>query len=212
MEMPGIWGSFYRISTAIYKLAYVNALWLGFTIVGLVVFGFMPATIAMFAVCKKWMQGDWDEPVFATFWANYKKEFLRSNGLGVALILVGFLIYWNLTLFTGMEWTYVVIRYTMIAVGVAFAIMLIFLFPTYVSFDVVGLDRIKTALALAFGHPTYLILVLVGLYALQMLFMTVPGLILFFGAAVPATFLMWVFKLVHHSLERKAQTQEVQQT
>ncbi|MCM2676283.1 YesL family protein [Alkalicoccobacillus plakortidis] len=209
MEMPGIWGSFYRISTVIYKLAYVNFLWLLFTIVGLVAFGLMPATISLFTVCKKWMQGSLDIPVFQTFWSNYKTEFLKSNGLGFGLLLVGFLIYWNLTLFTGMEWTYVVIRYSMISLGIAYAIMVIFLFPTYVSFEVAGLDRIKTSLALAFGHPHFLILILVGLYALQALFMTVPGLILFFGAAVPALFLMWIFKLVHHSLERKAQEAKV---
>lgn len=209
MEIPGVWGSFYRISIIIYKLAYVNVLWILFTMLGLVILGVMPATISLFVISKKWMQGNWDLPVFNIFWENYRKEFIRSNGLGISLMLVGYLIYWNLTLFVGLDWVYVIIRYTMISIGVAYTIMLIFLFPTYVSFNLSGLNRIKTALALAFGHPHFLILILLGLYLLQALFMTIPGLILFFGAALPAIFLMWVFKLVHHSLQRKTEEAKI---
>ncbi len=75
MQMGGIMGGFYRVSEWIMRFAYVNILWGLFTLAGLVLFGFMPATVAMFTVIRKWLMGETDIPVFKTFFASFKKRF-----------------------------------------------------------------------------------------------------------------------------------------
>ena len=46
-----------------------------FTMLGIGVFGFMPATTALFSVTRKWIMGKTDIPIFKTFWQAYRGEF-----------------------------------------------------------------------------------------------------------------------------------------
>ncbi|WP_396954475.1 DUF624 domain-containing protein, partial [Niallia sp.] len=55
--MDGLFSRVYHWSNAIAKLMYVNALWMGCTFLGLGIFGFFPATAAMFSVVRKWIMG-----------------------------------------------------------------------------------------------------------------------------------------------------------
>src|SRR5690625_1946818 len=89
----GPMGGFYTLANWIMRLAYVNILWIAFSLVGIIILGFFPATIGMFTVIRKWIQGDGDIPIFTTFWATYKKEFLKSNLLGLFLSLIGYILY-----------------------------------------------------------------------------------------------------------------------
>ncbi|WP_163536305.1 YesL family protein [Gracilibacillus sp. YIM 98692] len=63
-------------------LAYINALWILFTLAGLIVFGFFPATTAMYAVFRKRVMGDESIKVFRLFWSTYRREFIKGNKLG----------------------------------------------------------------------------------------------------------------------------------
>lgn len=63
----GTVGGIYHISNWIMRLAYVNFLWILFTLAGFIVFGFFPATIATFAVVRKWIFDTTDIPIFTTF-------------------------------------------------------------------------------------------------------------------------------------------------
>src|SRR5690625_6922967 len=86
-------GRVFRWCEGIMRLAYVNLLWILFTILGLGIFGIFPATIALFAVTRKWVMGDRDIPVFSTFWQTFRKEFLKSTLLGWVLFVIGYMIY-----------------------------------------------------------------------------------------------------------------------
>lgn len=85
----GIMGGFYRISEWIMRFAYVNILWIAFTLIGLVFLGFFPATASLFAVVRKWIQGNNEVPIFSFFWTNYKSSFLKSNILGISIVIIG---------------------------------------------------------------------------------------------------------------------------
>ncbi|MDO7269252.1 YesL family protein [Shouchella clausii] len=209
MELTGMWGSFYRVSVFISKLAYGNALWLGFTVLGLGLFGVAPATVALFAVTRGWVNGQWEEvPVFKTFWQTYKQEFWRANGAALALFLVGFLLYWNFTLFAGPGLAMMVVRGLLLIVSVLYGSMLLLYFPTYVGFDLKGLNRVRAALLIGCGHPLHLILLGASLYGLQFLFMSMPGLILFFGAASVAYLISWVAERIFRSMKRLQLSQQ----
>lgn len=207
MELTGMWGSFYRVSLFISKLAYANILWLGFTLLGLVVFGVAPATVALFTVTRAWVNKEWDIPVFKQFWSTYKDEFWRANVSGIALFAVGFLLYWNLTLFAGSGLVMLAVRGILLVIAFLFAFMLLLYFPTYVSFHLKGLNRVRAALLIACGHPLHVMAMGVGLYGLQMLYMFIPGLILFFAAASIAYLLSWVSARIFSSMKQKQYTQ-----
>ena len=51
-------------------------------VAGGVVFGVMPSTVATFSILRKWVQGNFDMPIFKTFKNVYKKEFINSNKCG----------------------------------------------------------------------------------------------------------------------------------
>src|SRR5699024_1115589 len=90
--MDGIANGFYKVAEKITRFAYVNILWIAFTMAGLGILGFFPATAAMFAVIRKWGQGYDDIKVFPTFLETYKKEFKKANIVGYILFLIGYLL------------------------------------------------------------------------------------------------------------------------
>ncbi|KGA97439.1 hypothetical protein AJ85_08610 [Alkalihalobacillus alcalophilus ATCC 27647 = CGMCC 1.3604] len=203
MELSGMWGSFYRISVVISKMAYVNLLWIAFTLVGFVVLGVAPATVALFTITRDWAKKDWDQPVFKTFWQTYREEFWRANGAGIAFFAIGFLLYWNFTLFAGAGVVMLIVRGLLLIITVLFGCMLVLFFPTYVSFHLKGLHRVRAALLIACGHPYHLILIAVSLFILQSIFMFIPGLILFFAAASVAYIISWISHRIFEAMKQK---------
>src|SRR5699024_5867832 len=89
----GPMGGFYTLANWIMRLAYINVLWIAFSLVGIIIFASFTATIRMFTAIRKWIQGDGDIPIFMTFWATYKKEFLKSKLLSLFLSLIGYILY-----------------------------------------------------------------------------------------------------------------------
>src|SRR5690625_7732837 len=89
----GITGRLFRLCEIVMRLAYVNLLWILFTVLGLGLFGIFPATVALFVVTRKWVMGDHDIPIFSRFWHNYRKEIFLSTLLGFFLFLIGFVIF-----------------------------------------------------------------------------------------------------------------------
>lgn len=71
--------------TWVMRLAYLNVLWILFSLAGLVVFGLMPATAAMFTVAREWAKGNTDAPVFSVFFGRLKRNggHHRSSGLSL---------------------------------------------------------------------------------------------------------------------------------
>lgn len=71
--MNGFIDGYYRFAVWITRFAYLNLLWIAFSLVGLGVVGFFPATAAMFAVVRKWVHGEKDIPVFQVFGKTIKR-------------------------------------------------------------------------------------------------------------------------------------------
>lgn len=76
-------GGIYTVMEWISRFVYLQFLWAMFTVVGLIGFGFFPATLTMFAVTRKWIRGQTDIPLFPVFKQLYKKDFLKFTYRGV---------------------------------------------------------------------------------------------------------------------------------
>lgn len=58
MQLGSFSNVVYTICDWIARLAYINLLWILFTLSGFVVFGFFPATIAMLATLRQFIRGN----------------------------------------------------------------------------------------------------------------------------------------------------------
>ncbi|WP_227522022.1 YesL family protein [Bacillus solitudinis] len=182
----------YRLCEWITRLAYVNLLWITFSLFGAILFGFSPATVAMFTLMRKWVQGETDIPVFKTFWTTYKTEFLKSNLLGGALLLIGLVLFIDLRFFQSGTTTFsLVFSYIAIFLFFLFLITLLFAYPVFVHYNLSILQIIKNAFFLSISNPLSLFLMIIGITTIYVVMMYIPGLIPFFGGSLLSYVLMW---------------------
>ena len=184
-------GKLFTVFEWIMKLAYVNILWFLFTAAGLVMFGFMPATVALFTIVRKWLMKEIDIPIWRTFLTVYKNEFRKSNILGLILAVGGALIYvdFQFLLNTGGIIRLVMSIFLLIATCI-YLILLSFFFPVYVHYDLKVFDYLKYAFLLGTLNFHMVLFMLAGLSAAVFLLLYVPGLIPFFSAVSISCVLM----------------------
>ncbi|TWK47732.1 hypothetical protein CHCC20347_2161 [Bacillus paralicheniformis] len=193
MREKGVMAMMYGACEAIMKIAWLNALWVLFMLGGGVVFGWAPSTAAMFTVVRKWLLGRTDAPVFKTFYQTYKKEFFKTNGLGLILLAAGTILLVNYQFFRVREDLFsIIISYATLMAGLMYVVVFVYIFPLYVHVQLpfaryfsqaalIGLVRPLTTagMAAAGGFVVYVLL-------------TVPGLIPFYGVSLFALVLMFI--------------------
>lgn len=191
--MHGFVKGYYTFSVWAMRLAYLNMLWVFFSLIGLIIFGVMPATTAMFVVVRKWMMEDEDIPIFATFWDAYRENFLKTNGLGLLLFIIGYILVMEFQILRLQESIgYFIVSYGVLALFVLYAIVLTYFFPIYVHFNLKTIDYIKWPFIIGIVHPILTIFLIFGIVvAIYFIFMTIPAILFFFGGSVTAYFIMW---------------------
>ncbi|WP_077619399.1 YesL family protein [Bacillus sinesaloumensis] len=203
--MNGFVGGIYKLCEWIMRLAYINLLWIMFTIMGLGLFGFFPATISMFTVVRKWLMGFDDIPVFKTFWNAYKKEFLKSNLLGLIIMITAYILYIDIQFLRSTDGFINVLFYPTILLCIGFILTLCFVFPTFVHFDVSVFKVFKNSFLLMLMNPLSTLMMIIGSIAVYMVMTTIPGLIPLIGGSVLAFIIMWSAFLAFTRIERQRQ-------
>lgn len=183
----------YTILEWITKFAYVNLLWIIFTLAGGVILGFYPATIAMFGMVRDWLLGKSDLPVLKTFWLYYKRDFLKSNKMGLIInILFAFIIidiyYIQVNINEALSWTYIPLFAFMLFV----ALFLFFIFPSFVHYDLKVVSLMKNALLIMIINPIHSFLMIVCIVSAFFIMRAVPALFVIFGAVTYAFITTWL--------------------
>src|SRR5699024_8866338 len=84
----------YDMGNWVAKMMYLHILWVFFSLLGLVIFGVWPATVALFAITRKWVEEDIDIPILSNFVKVYRSQFLKANMVGLLVFSLGiFLAY-----------------------------------------------------------------------------------------------------------------------
>lgn len=190
--MHGFVAGYYKGCVLITRLAYVNFLWVLFTMLGLGVFGLMPATAAMFGVVRKWEMKE-EINTFSTFLRIYKEEFVKTNLFGIVLFVIGYLLVMEFQILRSQESTiYLIVSFGVLAVFLMYLIILTYFFPVFVHFNLKFIDYMKWPFVIGVVHPLLSIFLFVvigcGIY---MTFVTIPALLFFFGGSVTAYIIMW---------------------
>ncbi|PTL40006.1 YesL family protein [Alkalicoccus saliphilus] len=173
------------------KLAYLNFLWVLFTLAGGIVFGFAPSTAALFTLLRKLVHGETLNEIFQNYASVYKKEFFRSGKYGLVFLAAGAVLTVNMLLLTQFSGTLLVVMMS----GMIFTIFLFFItsaffFPVYISMPELSFFRTAgAALFLPFSTPGTALLAAGGTLGVTMLLFLFPVLLTFWGITGPA--LIW---------------------
>ncbi|UOE95405.1 YesL family protein [Alkalihalobacillus sp. LMS39] len=198
-------GSFlYQLCEWIVRLAYLNLLWVFFSLLGLVIFGVMPATVATYTVIRKWLRGEVDIPILSTFFQTVKQEFLKANAFGFVLGTIAFIIYFDFVLLQQVQGAIQSFIFASLLILVLLvSIMGVFLFPVYVHYKFSFFRYFQKAVLFGFISPLYTLTILFSLVAVYYVFAYIPGIFIFFGASLPAFIIMFLTHRVFLNVENR---------
>ncbi|MFJ7936152.1 YesL family protein [Sporosarcina sp. NPDC096371] len=178
------WEKFNRIAYRMIELAYINILWLLFTLIGLVAFGVFPATTAMFTVIRKLIKKEENFKIYPTFWQSFRSDFFKANGFGLIFIVIAYFFYFDfyfLQLNSGkLEFLFPILIFIMIS-GI---VTLLFFFPVYTHFNLRFFQYFKQSFFIAITSPVEVIAI--GTLAVFIYFVATifPGIIPLFTGSV----------------------------
>jgi uncharacterized membrane protein YesL len=191
MDTSGFLGSFNKLLEWISRLAFLNLLWISFSLLGLIIFGFFPATVAMFAVVRKWMLGKDEMSIFKTFWTSYKREFLKSNILGVMIVAIGSILYIDYHFIINSPNSFVSILYVpFFIITLIFISMLFYIIPIFVHYDMKISLVIKNSFFVMIMNPLSTFYMLIGSFGILFVLSYAPPITILYSGNLLALFIM----------------------
>jgi uncharacterized membrane protein YesL len=204
MKTSGAMGKLFVLFEWITRLAYVNVLWIGFSLIGILIVGFFPATSAMFAMTRNWITGEKDLPVFQTFWKRYKTDFWKANGIGWLMFAIGVILYLDYLYFTTSGSTlFFLLKSFSIMLAFVFILISVMLFPVFVHYNLTVLHLFRNALFISMLHPLKSVLLIFGIATIGYIFLLVPSLIPFFSGSVIALYVTWLTQSMFSKIDQR---------
>lgn len=192
----------YQLSEWITRLAYLNILWILFTLFGLIIFGIFPATASVFAVIRHWIKGEEGMPIFKTFWSEYKANFISTQIIGYILVIIGAILYFDYHFFSGQEGIiFGGIKILTGSVIFIYILVVLYIFPVFVHFKLKLFEYIKNALLISLSQLLLSIVMFIGTGLLYYAFFSISGLLIIFGISLPAYWISWVAQHVLKKIE-----------
>jgi uncharacterized membrane protein YesL len=184
MQLGSFSNVVYTICDWIARLAYINLLWILFTLSGFVVFGFFPATIAMLATLRQSIRGN-HPPVFQTFWSYYKNEFFKSNKLGLLIVGIGLILYMNISFLQSTSTSFSsVLFYSSIMMSCIYFLIICYTMASYVEFDQPLSTHLKNAVLITISNPIPSLFMIFGFAAVYFAVTYLSGVGFFFSVSV----------------------------
>ena len=194
----------YKFTVWISRLAILNLIWLGCSLLGLVVFGFFPSTVAMFIVLRSWLRGEDDRPIFSTYWQAFRANFLAANGYGLFIALIGAIVYSNLIFMSLNEsGTMLFLQIPLYTFVIFVGLTLLYLFPVYTHYDLGFFQTFKQAFLIMVIQPLQTLMMIIGVGASIVVMWFIPGLTFFFGGSFIALLTMATCYQSFQAIEQK---------
>lgn len=188
-----IGGVFTDATLWIWQIMKLNWLWIVHILLGGVILGFFPATMAMFSITRKWLRDGIDEPFLKEYHNKFKETFLESNVLGFVYLMVGLFLLYDLYLVTQIQGMLSLISSLIIIfLIVMYLISLFYFFSYYVHFKDTKKNYLLKPIIIAFISIKQNIVIAIGLLMIGYLTYQLPGLLLF-SIGVLVSF--WVMKV-----------------
>jgi uncharacterized membrane protein YesL len=206
MQLGSFSNAVYTFCDWVARLAYINLLWIFFTLTGFVAFGIFPATIAMLATLRQFIQKN-HPPVFQTFWHHYKKEFFNSNKLGLIIVVIGFILYLNIKFLqsTPNEISSFLFYSSIIMSGIYFLIIS-YTMASYVEFDQPLGTHFKNALLITISNPIPSLFIIFGFAAVYFAVNYLSGVGFFFSVSILGLVILSSANLAYKRILKKQET------
>ena len=165
------------------KIAYVNLLWILFSLLGFIVLGVVPSSVALLTVVRKWIMEDVDIPLFKTFSSAYRKEFLKSNLFGLIFLIVYLILSVNFQYMMQVDGILqVVVGVALVINAILFFVTLVYFFPVYIHYQLRFIEYLKHSFLMGMINLHFVLLICVSLYVIYHLFIYIPA---FIGGFLP---------------------------
>lgn len=188
----------------ILKAAWLNLLWLFFSLLGIVVAGIFPATVASLAIARKWIMKEEIQSIRKEFWQRYKMEFFKSNIIGWILTLFGGILWLNyhaiiqmgdaLPIFVVFAYYFVIIVYT---------ITLVWIFPILCNYHNEVFAYFKQAFIIGITKLPQTLFMCMLIFVILYISLALPTMLLFFTISLISVSVMYVSRGVFTKLELK---------
>lgn len=181
------------VMIGVLKIAYLNLLWLLFTLLGLVLFGIGPATYAMMKYYDRWLRLKESPPVAKSFWHYYKERFRQS--MLISWLYLAIFIVLAINIFHLLQW-YLLAANVLVFVVVLFSFTHVYTIMAATNFKTVW-EILRGSALLGLGYLHYTIIswtVIIGGYLL--LTKTVPATVFLFGVGGVGFILGFAGKLI----------------
>lgn len=187
-----------------YRLLYLNVLWMLFSLMGFLIFGLFPSTVAMFYITKEWLNGNNDLPIFKTFFTKFKEEYIRAQIVGLIVAVVGFFLYFNILFFFQKEEAiFYPLRYLFTTLGFVYVMMLSFLFPIFVLNKYKLVELVKNVLIISVTRLHHSFIMVLGSLTILVVFSKFAGFFILFFGSVNALWLTWNAHIAFKKIENK---------
>lgn len=200
-----------KLMTWLADVAHIQILWVVFTFGGLIFGGFFPATVAMFALLRKIIQSGNTFHFNKEFWTQFKYNFIKANLLGYSIVAVSILLglHYNYSLNIAGAFS-LLFSLSSLAIGLILLLVVLYVAPIYVHFDITNIQIIKHAFIMVISTPFHAL----GMVALGFLFFwsasTLPVLVPFVSIGILAYGIMRIadhaFNIVDKVSEKNKKT------
>ncbi|MGP4078777.1 YesL family protein [Pseudalkalibacillus sp. R45] len=206
MKGTGFKGKLFVLFEWITRIAYVNVLWIGFSLLGVMLFGLFPATSAMFTVIRRWVRGEDDFSVFRLFWSTYKSDFGKSNAFGWIMAGLGIVLYLDYLFFSSSGSTlFFLLKSFTIMLLFVYVLILALIFPVFVHYKLTLFHLFRNTIFIAMLHPFKSLVAILGVLFISFIMFLIPTLIPFFGGSVVALYVTWIAQKMLLKIDEKQQ-------
>ncbi|ENH98154.1 integral membrane protein [Gracilibacillus halophilus YIM-C55.5] len=164
---------------------YLNVFWIIGTLMGGVVLGAGPSTIALFVIARKTAMGEEDIPLWQTFWHEYKRQFLRGSVMIWVLIVLAGVWYLDIRLAFMLEgWFGRFLQVSLVMIGIILVMLVLYIYPFYVHYQMSWIRYFKYAMAFGFLHLNHFLFMIVTIFFTYSFLAYLQGFIPLFGISL----------------------------
>ncbi|MEC1526008.1 DUF624 domain-containing protein [Neobacillus niacini] len=184
------------------RLAYINLLWILFTLSGFVFFGFFPATIAMLATLRQFIRKN-HPPVLQTFWHYYKKEFINSNKLGLVIVAIGLILLINIRFLQTTNNMSTLLFYSSVIMSGIYILIICYTLASFVEVEQPLGVHLKNALLITISNPIPSLFIIFGFAAVYFAVTYLSGLGFFFSVSILGLVILSSANLAYKNILKK---------
>ncbi|WP_233096655.1 DUF624 domain-containing protein [Fictibacillus halophilus] len=174
------------------RLLVLNLLWVVLTVIGLGIFGWLPATLTVIYILKNWLYQKTQVRSIKSYGKVYMVHLKKSQGLNAAFLIFGLVAYMDFFFFVDQSPMIASIGLGfLMSVCLALLVLLLYVLPIYSEPDVGLRFALKLGLSIGMQQWGRTLLTCLGLMLLIGIYYVRIDILLCFGMSLT---LLWVLK------------------